>query len=68
VRPIPGLAAISRIQRSDRQVDAHGEPWFELLPRPVVHPDLAAAAALAAAHEQRSATAIEVGLGARPVN
>src|SRR5918995_2160059 len=35
-------------QRSDRQLDPGLEPWFELLPGPVVHPHLAAAAALAA--------------------
>jgi hypothetical protein len=37
----------------------------ELLPGPVVHADLAAAAALAAPHQQRSAARIEVGLGKR---
>src|SRR5688572_2223274 len=52
-------------QRSDRQLDPGLEPWFELLPRPVVHADLAAAAALAAPHQQRSAARIEVGLGER---
>src|SRR6188472_1199953 len=52
-------------QRSDRQLDPGLEPWFELLPRPVVHPDLAAPAALAAPHRQRSAARIEVGLGER---
>src|SRR3954463_7113305 len=52
-------------QRSDRQLDPRLEPWFELLPRPVVHPDLAAPAALAAPHQQRTAPRIEVGLGER---
>jgi hypothetical protein len=52
-------------QRSDRQLDPGLEPWFELLPRPVVHPDLAAAATLAAPHQQRTAARIEVGLGER---
>src|SRR5215212_6463367 len=33
-------------QRPDGQLDARVEPWFELLPGPVVHADLAAAAAL----------------------
>src|SRR3954452_23181025 len=37
----------------------------ELLPRPVVHADLTAPAALAAPHQQRSATPIQVGLGKR---
>src|SRR5215207_3879645 len=41
---------------------SHG---FELLPRPVVHPHLAASAALAAPHQQRPAPRIEVGLGER---
>jgi hypothetical protein len=52
-------------QWSDRQLDAHLEPGGELLPGPVVHADLAAAAALAAAHEQRSAPRIQVGFGER---
>jgi hypothetical protein len=52
-------------QRSDRQLDPGLEPWFELLPSPVVHPDLAATATLAAPHQQRSAARIEVGLGER---
>ena len=34
-------------------------------PRPVVHADLAAAAALAAAHQQRSAARVQVGFGQR---
>src|SRR3954467_12682872 len=34
----------------------------EMLPRPLVHPDFATAAALTAAHEQRAATVVEVGL------
>src|SRR5919199_2635868 len=41
------------------------EPGLKLLPGPVVHPHLAAPAALAAPHEQRSATRVEVGLGER---
>ena len=43
----------------------HPEPGLKLLPCPVVHPDLAAAAALAAAHEQRSAPPIQVGFPER---
>ena len=38
---------------------------MELLPRPVVHPHLAAPAALTAPHQQRPAPRIEVGLGER---
>src|SRR4029453_18066696 len=41
---------------------SHGS---KLLPGPVVHADLAAAAALAAPHQQRSAARVEVGLGER---
>src|SRR5829696_8590328 len=52
-------------QRSDRQLYPRVQPGRELLPRPVVHPDLAAAAALAAPHEQRTATRIQVGLDER---
>src|SRR5215216_2673884 len=52
-------------QRPDRQLNAHVEPGRELFPGPVVHPDLAAAAALAAPHQQRAAARVEVGLGER---
>src|SRR5215207_7012913 len=52
-------------QRPDRRLNAHVEPGRELFPGPVVHADLAAAAALAAPHEQRSAARVEVGLGER---
>src|SRR5215210_4327189 len=41
------------------------EPGRELLPGPVVHADLAAAAALAAPHQQRAAARVQVGLGER---
>src|SRR5215218_7311785 len=52
-------------QRPDRQLNAHVEPGRELFEGPVVHPDLAAAAALAAPHQQRTAARVEVGLGER---
>src|SRR5829696_6755284 len=52
-------------QRSDWQLDPRLEPRRELLPRPVVHPDLAAAAALAAPHQQRATARVQVGLGER---
>ena len=52
-------------QRPNRQLDAHREPRLELLPGPVVHAHLAAAAALAASHQQRSATRVQVGFGER---
>ena len=41
------------------------EPRLELFPGPVVHADLAAAPALAAADEHRAAARVEVGLGER---
>ena len=41
------------------------EPGLEFLPGPVVHADLAAAPALAAANEDRAAARVEVGLGER---
>src|SRR3954451_12228722 len=49
-------------QRTDWKVDARGEPWLNLLPGPVVHADLPAATALAAAHEQRAAPRMKVRL------
>src|SRR4051812_18503625 len=42
-----------------------GEPRLQLLPGPVVHADLAAATALAAAHEQRAAPRVEIGRAER---
>src|SRR5829696_10387731 len=48
-----------------RQLDSRLEPGRELFEGPVVHADLAAAAALAAAHQQRSAARVQVGLGER---
>ena len=41
------------------------QPGLELLPAPVVHADLSAPAALAAADQQRAAARVEVGLGER---
>src|SRR5215210_1018606 len=64
-RPSACRTADDAEQRSDRQLDSGLEPWFELLPGPVVHPHLAAAAALAASDQQRSAAPVEVGLGER---
>src|SRR5688572_676543 len=51
--------------RSDWQLDARLQPRYEPLPGPVVHADLTAAAALAAPHQQRAATRVQVGLGER---
>src|SRR4051794_33327807 len=60
-----GRSAQDAEQRSDGQCDADLEPWLELFPGPVVHADLATAPALAAAHEQRAAARVEVGLAER---
>ena len=47
----------------DRQLDPRLQPRLKLLPGPVIHTDLAAAATLAASDQQRSAARVEVGLG-----
>src|SRR3954454_12713946 len=64
-RPPAGGSVDYAEQRSNRQLEPRLKPRRELLPRPVVHADLAATAGLAAAHQQRSAARIEVGLGER---
>src|SRR5215207_6002858 len=64
-RPASRRSADDAEQRSDRQLDARLDPGRELFEGPVVHSDLAAAAALATADEQRSAACVEVGLGER---
>jgi hypothetical protein len=48
-------------QRPDRQLDAELEPGPQLLEASGVHADLAPRPALAAAHEQRAATAGRAG-------
>jgi hypothetical protein len=50
-------------QRPDREFYAGGEPRLQLLPGPVVHADLAAAAALAAAHQHGAAPRVKIRLG-----
>jgi hypothetical protein len=52
-------------QRPDRQRGPDLEPRLKLLPAPAVHPDLAATAALASAHNDGAATWIQIGLGKR---
>jgi hypothetical protein len=64
-RPPAGGAVYDAEQRPDRQLDARLEPRCELVPGPVVHPHLATAAPLAAAHEQRPRARIQIGLGER---
>jgi hypothetical protein len=51
--------------RRDRQRGAGGEPGAQLFPAPVVHADLAPAAALAAADQHGSAPVLEIVLGER---
>jgi len=52
-------------QRPDRQLEPHVEPGLQLSPAPGVHADLASAAALAAADEQRAAALVKISLGER---
>ena len=52
-RPPAGRAVDDAEQWPDGSLDACAEPGCQLLPTPGVHADLAPAAALAAAHEQR---------------
>ena len=64
-RPPPCRAGDDAEQRSDRQLHPRLDPGLKLLPRPVVHPDLAASPALAAPYQQRAAARVQVGLGER---
>jgi hypothetical protein len=57
-----GRAVDDAEQRSDWELEAQVDPTLQVLPAPVVHADLAAATALAAAHEQGPATVVEVRL------
>src|SRR5215218_7873298 len=50
-------------QRPDRQLGACAQPRAQLLPAPLVHPDLAPTPALAVADDQRPAPRVEVVLG-----
>jgi hypothetical protein len=50
-------------QSSDREPRADLEPRLKLIPGPVIHSDLAAPAALAAANEDSASGPVEVGLG-----
>src|SRR4051794_13731713 len=59
-RPPAGRAVDDAEQQPDRQLEARVQPRPQLLPAPVVHADLAPAAALALAHEDRSAPLVEV--------
>src|SRR5215212_9576832 len=65
----PGPAASGAVddaeQRPDRQLNPVAEPGRQLLPAPGVHADLASAATLALAHEQRPPPQVEVALARR---
>jgi hypothetical protein len=50
-------------ERADGKLGSDLAPGLELMPRPAVHADLAAATALALANDDRSASGVEVGLG-----
>jgi hypothetical protein len=52
-------------QRSDRQLDAGGEPGSQLVPAPGIHADLAPPPALAVGDKHRAAPGVEVALGQR---
>jgi hypothetical protein len=64
LRPLPpaGRAVDDAEQRPCRQLRPLRGPRAEVFPAPVVHPDLATAAALALAHQERAAARIEVTL------
>src|SRR5215208_6163629 len=61
----PRVAPLTTQNSGPTGSSTHPEPGLKLLPGPVVHADLAAAAALATAHEQRSAPPIQVGFPER---
>jgi hypothetical protein len=61
-RIAPSMTQSSGPAGSSSRAASHGR---KLLPAPLVHPVLAAATALATAHEDRSAPVVEVVLGER---
>jgi hypothetical protein len=60
--PSGGRAVDHAQQRADRQLASGLEPGLELCPRPAVHVDLAALAALAFADEDRAPVLVQVAL------
>jgi hypothetical protein len=64
-RASAGRPAGDAEQRSNWHIDVDVKPGLELFPSPVVHPDLAAPAALAATHEHGATAGIEVGRAER---
>src|SRR4051794_24915755 len=63
---LPWASAGGAVDHAEQRADGHGatdgQPGFELFEAPVVHADLASAAAFAAAHEDRPAAAVEIEL------
>src|SRR3954466_13845389 len=60
----PTRGAVDDAERwADREMEAHVKPRLQMFPGPLIHADLAAAAALPAAHEQRASAPVEVKLG-----
>jgi len=64
-RPPARRAIDDAEQRPDRKLGSCVQPRPQLVPAPFVHPDLATAAAVAVADEDRSAVVVEVALGER---
>jgi hypothetical protein len=62
-RSTAGWAADHAKERTDRERDACLKPGPQLLPGPVIHPNLSAATTLAAAHGDRAAADLEIALG-----
>ena len=61
-RPTARGAAQHAEQRPHGQRPSQRQPRVELLPGPAVHPDLAALAALALAHQDRAALQVKIAL------
>src|SRR4051794_15264352 len=63
---LPWPSAGGAVDDAEQGSDGHGaadvRPGFELLEAPVVHADLTASAALASAHQDRAAAAVEIEL------
>src|SRR6516225_10428039 len=62
--PVPagGRPVNNAQQGPGRELAADLHPWIKLIPRPAVHPDLAALAAFPAANQDRAASRVQVAL------
>ncbi len=49
-------------ERAERQLEPLGDPRGQLLPPPVIHPNLSATAALAVSDKQRPAARVQIAL------